>query len=605
MNRKSLIKITIMFFYITLYSGGCGVGGKKSMDSGVTPLAPSEISATEGELEDSVVIEWNEVADAESYVVYKSIDNREQFKVIAINVKGLTYTDTPVSSGRIFYYKVASVIGTTWSEPGSDVRGFALKGTPKPPENVNIPENKIGEIVIKWEPSINVNTLSYKVLRSEKMYGNYETIASGLTVCTYTDTTAVPDKKYYYQIIAVNSKGDGAPSESISATALQAVPDMPVNIQASDATFGEKVVLTWNAAVNAASYKILRAPDVVIDSTNTPGQFVQIAENITGETFEDRSLGTDESLFHYTVIAVSSGGESMQGVSDTGCIDRDKPAQLNAPSNVRASKGKTNMITVTWNAVDGAFMYTIYRSSSNNGTYTRISDATAPVVSYDDGPGETITKYYYKVSAWSRTPAGITAESSLSITAAEGFANPQIPVTPVASISLNHSTGKITLSWPAADRAKSYNVNESEEADGVYKIMSENQTGLSWTGTTGTEIDTATEYYFKIRAINEGGESELSNSVAGIILAVPSGLTATKVYKINVTYDYTVTWTAVAGATGYELVYDDTHTVTIDDGSVTSKTFNIPSAALSHKFKVRAVDSNINVKGDFSGIITK
>lgn len=73
---------------------------------------------------------------------------------------------------------------------------------------------------------------------------------------------------------------------------------------------------------------------------------------------------------------------------------------LAAPSGIRlaAEKGK---ITVSWNNVSGATGYRIFRSTSLNGTYTRIKGiANGTTDSYADTTTIAGKTYYYKVRAY-------------------------------------------------------------------------------------------------------------------------------------------------------------------------------------------------------------
>jgi cellulose 1,4-beta-cellobiosidase len=53
---------------------------------------------------------------------------------------------------------------------------------------------------------------TYNVLRSTVWGGPYTTIATGITVLTYTDTAVVKGTKYYYVTSATNCAGTSANS---------------------------------------------------------------------------------------------------------------------------------------------------------------------------------------------------------------------------------------------------------------------------------------------------------------------------------------------------------------------------------------------------------
>ena len=612
MKRNELIRYIIAACFLSALYTGCSESVQEETTGRSAPGVPSGITATKGIYADKVVIEWAEVPNAESYVIYKSVNSTDpgQFKVIAVKVKALIYTDTPVNPERIFYYRVAAVNGSAWSEPSGPVEGFALEGTPKPPSQLSVPTVQIGKITLIWTASVNPDISSYKILRAEKMYGDYVQIAviTDLSVLEYSDFTAVPDKKYYYRIVAVNANGDSVPSESISGIALQAVPGTPTAVAAS-IIYGEKINITWTAADSyAASYRIWRAPDS--GDNTTPGTFELAAQNITGTMYIDKHKNPEnilESLkkYYYKIQAVSSGGISAESDTAAGYRDANVPAQLDPPSSVKATKGNRDQITISWNAVEGCSGYNVYRCSTNGGTYTLIGTTTDAVITYTDNLTNTNNEkltFFYKVSTLST--AGSNTVESMQSYYAEGYAFPFIPDVPAGITAvMNHTNKTISISWAASSRASSYNVYRADDGvDGSYNLIS-SQTGLTWTDTVGTAIETGAAYYYKVEAVNVGGKSSLSDPKAGKVLGTPSisGISRSLGWF---KYTYTVNWTGVTGATGYQLVYDDSTTINISSGSIVTTTFDIGNLN-THNFKIRAVDTALNISGNYSAVVNK
>ncbi len=72
-------------------------------------------------------------------------------------------------------------------------------------------------------------------------------------------------------------------------------------------------------------------------------------------------------------------------------------AEAKAPTITSAQRVKYDSIKLTWKSVEGADGYAVYRSSSKNGTYKRIS--TTKAASYNDKSAAQNKYYYYKVAA--------------------------------------------------------------------------------------------------------------------------------------------------------------------------------------------------------------
>ncbi|HPS57057.1 MAG TPA: hypothetical protein PK514_03035 [Spirochaetota bacterium] len=619
MKLNSLINSLIVTGLIALAASACGVNSLTTAagTSSVTPGVPSRIGATQGTLEDSVIIDWDGVEDAEYYIIYKAIGTPESFKVIESRVLKLSYID-PAPSGVTCYYKIAAGNGSNWSDPSSEVMGFALDGVLMPPASFTIPSSEIGQITLTWDAAL--MAVSYNIYRCELKYGTYSKINTApVTGLTFTnDILVVPDTTYYYKIASVNSAGvEGPYSEIISGIALQQIPVVPINVTATDGTYGEKVMVTWTASLNTAYYQVYRA-------TIADGTYELIADNVTGTEYADRSL-VDGSTMYYKVKAVSSGGASDFSEYNAGNIDPSKPALLPPPIGVRASKGKNNLVTVSWDAVAGASGYTVYRSTSSNGTYTAVAGADPnqinPAVvdgrvSYDNSVVVTAkTFYYYKITTWSQSGAGIKAESEMSLTAAEGYTIPAIPDVPSGiTMAMNHTSGSLTLAWAAAARATSYNVYRSDDgSEGTYNIVSTGQTALTHIETTADSIEAGVEYYYKIEAVNDGGKSVQTDYKGGIILGVPGNLAFTYTYVAFQGYKITVTWAAVPGATGYRLELatggspdeSDWSATTISNGATTQYIYTGQGTTKTYNFRIRALNTDGNATGEFSGVVKK
>ncbi|HOV10003.1 MAG TPA: fibronectin type III domain-containing protein, partial [Spirochaetota bacterium] len=123
-------------FAIILISSCGGGGGSSDGSGGSLPSTPQWIKATEGLFKNKVEISWEDSSDATGFVLYKSIDDRNNFRVIATSIESNSFVDDRVTPNRIYYYKVAAANGDLWSEPTVDVRGFAHDGKPLAPVNV-------------------------------------------------------------------------------------------------------------------------------------------------------------------------------------------------------------------------------------------------------------------------------------------------------------------------------------------------------------------------------------------------------------------------------------------------------------------------------------
>ena len=74
------------------------------------------------------------------------------------------------------------------------------------------------EIILNWTASSGAT--SYNIKRSTTPESGYQTVASGVTATTYTNSGLASETTYYYVVTAVNLAGESEPSTEASATTL-------------------------------------------------------------------------------------------------------------------------------------------------------------------------------------------------------------------------------------------------------------------------------------------------------------------------------------------------------------------------------------------------
>lgn len=130
-------------------------------------------------------------------------------------------------------------------------------------------------------------------------------------------------------------------------------------------------------------------------------------------------------------------------------------------------------------------------------------------------------------------------------------------------VTATGSTSQTTLSWSAVSGATSYNVYYGATT-GVTKATATNSvTGVAATTTTVPSLLNGTTYYFIVTAVNDGGESTPSSEASTTPLAAPRGITVTAGDA-----QVTVEWSAVTGATSYNIYYGTTAGVSTATGTL-------------------------------------
>ena len=234
----------------------------------------------------------------------------------------------------------------------------------------------------------------------------------------------------------------------------------------------------------------------------------------------------------------------------TGCGNRDVPE----PIGVTATPGD-GQVTIAWTAVTDATSYNIYWSTTPGVTTangTKITGAASPYVQLGLINGAT---YYYVVTAVNKD--------------GESTPSPQVSATlalpgPTA-VTATPGNGQVTIAWTAVTDATSYNIYWST-TPGVTTANGTKITGAASPYVQLGLINGAT-YYYVVTAVNNDGESTPSAQVSAIPSVAPTPAGPTEVTATPGNGQVTIAWTAVSGATSYNIYWSTTPGVTTANGT--------------------------------------
>jgi fibronectin type 3 domain-containing protein len=354
-----------------------------------------------------------------------------------------------------------------------------------------------GQITLSWIAST-PTPASYTIQRKTGAGGTYASIASP-TVNSYIDPGLANGTTYYYRVSASNGSCSSTYNTEASATPVAACPQTVPGSPSATPSGSVQVTLTWTASTPTPTrYGIGR-------STTSGSGYVSIgsvAGTVLTYTDTDTSLVKD-TKYYYQITAVGSvcTATSVETSATPVCA---APAAPSAGLNATNSSGA---ITVSWTAVSAATAYTVYRSTSSDGTYAAISTNQTAATYTDPAAGLTNgTIYYYKVSASNANHQCASAQSS-----AVSTRSCIIPAAPTALSTIRAGNDRVKVLWTNSTSSSAilYNVQRSTTSGSGYASVG-TATGSPF---MDTSVQNGTAYYYVVTAASDAaGNCASANS---------------------------------------------------------------------------------------------
>jgi len=304
------------------------------------------------------------------------------------------------------------------------------------------------------------------------------------------------------------------------------------------------------------------------DHTGLDGMFDNVKISISKGILTITNATTDAVIFTAPVRDIASGHftDRNDDVPKAG----PRPA---APTNVKAVGGDAQ-VTVSWDPVADATSYDLFYATkskvaeeedNDDADAKRVRNVKSPFVLQGLAAN---TTYYFMLRAINNGRRG-PASAEVSATTSGTTPAATIPAAPTG-LSATGGTKQATVSWTAVTGATTYNLYWSTTT-GVTT-----NTGTKISGVTSPAVQTGltdgTTYFYVVTAANSAGESAASVQVAATTLpadsppptapAAPTGTTAT-----GGDNQATVSWSAVTGATSYNVYWSTTSGVTTTTGT--------------------------------------
>jgi hypothetical protein len=357
------------------------------------PPTPTGLAATAGNA--SVSLSWAASSGATGYNIYRSTTSGGEGTTPVATTGSTSYTDTGLTNGTKYYYKVAATNGGGPSAQSSEV-----SATPSASAPTSVQISAGGPATGTWA--------------ADKDFTGGATSATTNAISTTGVTNPAPQSVYQH-----NRYGN------FTYTIPGAVPGATYTIRLH---FAEEY---WTAAGS-------RIFNVLIDGT-------QVLTNF--DIFATAGGEYKAVVEQFTEVAPSNGTFTIQfaTVKDNAQINGIEILSSSTlsppptPTGLAAIAGNASAI-LSWNADPGATSYNIYRGTTPGGEGTT-PVGTSTSTGFTDTGLTNGTQYYYKISA--TNSAGTSAQSG-EVTAIPTTTSPPPP----SSLQIS-AGGPATGTWLA------------------------------------------------------------------------------------------------------------------------------------------------------------
>ena len=247
-----------------------------------------------------------------------------------------------------------------------------------------------------------------------------------------------------------------------------------------------------------------------------------------------------------------------------------------APALTAPTTGANGAYTLSWTAVANAESY-LLSESYNNGPWVMSYNGPALNYSFSGRPAGT---YHHSIT--SCNAAGCAPPSPAQVVAVV-HAPTQAPALTAPAQS---TSGSYMVSWSSVSGATRYRLEES--AGGAWSLVHDGAANSK--AIVGKNAGT---YSYRANACNVAGCGPVSATVTVTEIDPPGAPPSLFAPAVNANGSYTVTWTAVAGSSSYQLeesINSGAWSLVGNDGS-TSRSFTGKASYLDHQYRVRACNS--------------
>ena len=544
----------------------------------LTPGDVDDLDTIAGEKQ--VILTWTPSANATGYELQRQTDGGSWQK-LSETLKTLSFTDTSVSLGNSYCYRVRGVnsTGTGRWTIGSDVDVTVEK-----PGTIATLKTTAGadRITLTWSASAGAK--NYLIQRRENA-GAWKTISSACTGTAFTDEEVSVGSTYCYRVKGRNAAGYGSATTGATVTLADPTPGAISSVTAAAST--GKITVTWTASANAAQYVLQRRSY----SGGVWSAWETKSSTLTARTYTDTAVAGG-TVYQYRVRGRNGSG---YGAFKAGTSTKALVAAPGAIASLTATPS-TGKIAVSWTSAANAAQYELQRRAYSGGVWSSWAtvSSTLTATGYNDTAVVGGTVYQYRVRGRSGSVCGaFKLGTSVKAPAATPGA--------IASLTTAASAGRMDVTWSISANASQYVLQRRDYAGGVWSAWITLSSSLTSRSYVDTALTAGRVYQYRVRGRSGSvyGAFKAGTSAKALAPAVQPGSIASVTITAS-TGRIVLNWTGSSNATSYILQRraDGGSWVTLS-GSLAATSYSDTSILTNHTYQYRVRGRNATGYGDF------
>ena len=478
-------------------------GGWKGLPAWTTTTLPT---ASDGSTPNGVHISWLPVNGAGGYAVYRATASGGTYTLQADNITANSWLDgtnsaSPTAAGTTYYYKIVCIRsnGDRAAQGPYDAGFRAYSDGPPMPTGVTAHLGVAFYGKVTWD---NMNVSSYRVWQSEDYDGPWTQVYNDSDTTYQYGGIFNYGYGYYYRVACQDANGKIGPwSDPVEPAASTTVAG-PQGLTASQGTVQGSVQLSWEAPYGATGIKLYR-------STSPTGSFSEIADLDNEVTAYTDNI--TEGKYYYKIRAYNLLYNAAYGQVVMG-YPAPYPV-LYPPNNLKAVNQNAGAeVVLTWDSVDNAAGYIVFRAPTDTGMYAQISGTVTGTGYTNIGITAGDTWFYKVLTVNQAGKQGVLSD------AVNNKSRLEAPAAALASDGTLVNT--VAVLWTPVSGASYYRIYRARTEDGIYMNISDPIAA----GTT-MYLDTAPlpgTAYYKVAAFDGAGVcGDFSPGDAGSSKSVP------------------------------------------------------------------------------------